>query len=233
MPGRRGESVSARGLTISVALHYCPRLMDSYWRRAPSVPRLFWHPDVADGLVLEDATGQRWVVARPLTSNALRPFDGDRSLLEPIAAIGHQAPGQLGVDVVGVAEIAARAGVSRNAVQKWRDRHDDFPEPMATLAAGPVWSWEAVERWLRIRRLPGRPTLDALSDRAWSAVEAALPPEWEAAIIATGDPAVVIAEASHLPSRAHIKGHGSTTPDALFDLARALRQFVAGQQSTS
>jgi hypothetical protein len=137
------------------------------------------------------------------------------------------------VDVVGVAEIAARAGVTRDTVQKWRDRHDDFPGPMATLAAGPVWSWEAVERWLRIRRSPGRPTVDALSDRAWSAVEAALPPGWEAAIIAVGDPGYVIAEASHHPSSARVEGHGDTTLAALFDLARELRQFVAGQEPTS
>lgn len=206
--------------------------MDSCWRATASLPRLFWHPDVADGLVLEDGNGQHWVVARPLTSNTLRLFEGDRTLLEPIAAFGQQVPGQLGVDVVGVAEIALRAGVSRNTVQKWRERHDDFPGPMASLAAGPVWSWEAVERWLRIQRLPGRPTAEVLIDRAWSAVEAALPPAWEAAIAATGEFGEVIAEASHHPSRARVRGNGETTATALFDLARKLRQLATTQALT-
>lgn len=197
------------------------------------MPRLFWHPEIADGLVLQDATGQFFVVARPLTSDAMRQFIGDRSLLEPIAALGQQVPGQLGVDVVGVAEIAVRAGVSRNAVQKWRDRHDDFPMPMATLAAGPVWSWEAVERWLRIPRLPGRPSADVLMDRAWSAVEAALRPGWEAAIVATGDVGDVVAEASHHASNARVRGNGDITATALFDLARKLRQLGAAQTSTA
>lgn len=197
------------------------------------MPRLFWHPEVADGLVLEDSAGLLWVVARPLTSNQMRRFEGDRSLLEPIAALGQQLPGQLGVDVVGVAEVAIRAGVSRNTVQKWRERHSDFPGPIATLAAGPVWSWEAVERWLRIQRSPGRPTPDALVDRAWSAVEAALGPGWEAAIVATGAPGTVVAEASHHSSRTRIRGTGDNAAAALLDLARKLRQDIGAQSSTA
>jgi hypothetical protein len=191
------------------------------------MPRLFWHPEVADGLVLEDAAGEFLIVARPLTSNASRKFLGDPSLLEPIAAIGREVPGQLGIDIVGVSEIAERARVNRDTVQKWRERHNDFPGPIATLAAGPVWSWEAVDRWLRVRRPPGRPTADVLTDRAWSAVEAALPDGWQAAIVATGNAGDVVAEASDYSIKRRIRGHGETTANALFDLAKRLREFAA------
>lgn len=52
-------------------------------------------------------------------------------------------------DLVGLAEIAARAGVTKDAVQKWRIRYTEFPKPEAELAATPVWQWRAVEGWLR------------------------------------------------------------------------------------
>jgi predicted nucleic acid-binding protein len=51
-------------------------------------------------------------------------------------------------DLVSVTEIAARAGRSINTVQSWRRRRSDFPMPEVVLAAGPVWSWTAIERWI-------------------------------------------------------------------------------------
>lgn len=54
-------------------------------------------------------------------------------------------------DLVGVAEIAARSGRSVNTVQSWRRRHPDFPAPVATLAAAPVWAWSDVEPWVARR----------------------------------------------------------------------------------
>jgi predicted nucleic acid-binding protein len=60
-------------------------------------------------------------------------------------------------DLVGVAEIAARSGHPVSTVQSWRRRHAGFPTPFATLAAGPVWRWPSVDRWIRAepRRIVG------------------------------------------------------------------------------
>jgi len=60
-------------------------------------------------------------------------------------------------DLVGVAEIARRAGVAWGTVQSWRRRHPDFPAPAARLDMGPVWWWSDVARWTSRERRPGRP----------------------------------------------------------------------------
>ena len=52
------------------------------------------------------------------------------------------------MDLVGLAEIAEMAGVSRQAVTNWTARHDSFPEPLARLAAGPVWRRTDIAKWL-------------------------------------------------------------------------------------
>ena len=59
-------------------------------------------------------------------------------------------------DLVSVAEIATRAARPVNTVQSWRRRHRDFPEPVASLATGPVWTWPVVNRWIEARRRPRR-----------------------------------------------------------------------------
>lgn len=56
------------------------------------------------------------------------------------------------VGMVGVAEIAARAGVRADTVQHWRLRYDDFPEPADELAMGPVWFWADVEPWIETHK---------------------------------------------------------------------------------
>lgn len=53
------------------------------------------------------------------------------------------------IDLVGVAEIAARSGHPTSTIQSWRRRHGDFPAPFALLASGPVWRWPIVEAWIR------------------------------------------------------------------------------------
>lgn len=55
-------------------------------------------------------------------------------------------------DVVGVTEIAERAGVKANTVHKWRHRYVTFPRPFAELAQGPVWDWAKVEAWMAARQ---------------------------------------------------------------------------------
>lgn len=53
-------------------------------------------------------------------------------------------------DLVGTLEIAARLGVSRTqVVHTWRQRHPDFPQPIAVVSRTLVWDWNEVERWAK------------------------------------------------------------------------------------
>ncbi len=49
--------------------------------------------------------------------------------------------------VVGVAEIAAALGVSRQRVDQLRRSDPDFPRPLAELVAGRVWLEAEVLEW--------------------------------------------------------------------------------------
>lgn len=61
-------------------------------------------------------------------------------------------------NLVGVKEISQRAGVTADAVHKWRARHRSFPAPVVELSQGPVWDWSQVAEWLegRGRRVDGK-----------------------------------------------------------------------------
>jgi hypothetical protein len=52
--------------------------------------------------------------------------------------------------LVGLIEVAQRAGVARPTVSSWRTRPivPPFPQPVAELAVGPVFWWPAVREWL-------------------------------------------------------------------------------------
>ncbi len=52
------------------------------------------------------------------------------------------------IDLVGLIEIADRAGVTSQQVEDWIDERS-FPEPTAELAEGPFWVWGPVHLWLR------------------------------------------------------------------------------------
>lgn len=56
----------------------------------------------------------------------------------------------LSLDVVGIPEIGRLLGVSRQRVYQLIDAYDDFPQPLATLAVGRVWTREAIETWNRM-----------------------------------------------------------------------------------
>lgn len=61
------------------------------------------------------------------------------------------------MELVGLAEIAEIAGVTRQAVTNWTTRHPSFPEPLARLASGPVWNCPDVVAWLHSQSLmPGK-----------------------------------------------------------------------------
>lgn len=51
-------------------------------------------------------------------------------------------------DLVGVAEISQIAQVSDTAIWKWR-RSEGFPNPLAELKCGPIFSRKEVILWLR------------------------------------------------------------------------------------
>ncbi|WP_322514201.1 AAA family ATPase [Rhodopseudomonas palustris] len=53
-------------------------------------------------------------------------------------------------ELVGIAEVAEMAKVSKQAVSNWRLRYDDFPKPLQQLQSGPVWNREAVEAWVKV-----------------------------------------------------------------------------------
>jgi hypothetical protein len=60
-------------------------------------------------------------------------------------------------DLVGIAELAELVGVTRQRASALA-RHPGFPQPLAELAAGPVWDLRMVERFVRSwARKPGRP----------------------------------------------------------------------------
>jgi hypothetical protein len=54
--------------------------------------------------------------------------------------------------MVGVSEIARKAGVTTAAVSNWRARHNDFPAPIADLDSGPVFDEEQIDAWLQSRK---------------------------------------------------------------------------------
>ena len=65
-------------------------------------------------------------------------------------------------DLLGVAEMADRFGVSRQRIHTLRKR-PDFPAPVVELAAGPIWLRAAAEAFLQIwDRKPGRPSMQDL-----------------------------------------------------------------------
>src|SRR5262245_47460218 len=57
-------------------------------------------------------------------------------------------------ELVGLAEVAEMAKVSRSAVANWRVRSTDFPKPVAELQSGPVFLRRQIRKWLRRRKVP-------------------------------------------------------------------------------
>lgn len=52
-------------------------------------------------------------------------------------------------NLVGIAEVAELAKVSKQAVSNWRLRYDNFPRPIQTLQSGPVWDREQIAGWVK------------------------------------------------------------------------------------
>jgi len=46
-------------------------------------------------------------------------------------------------------EIADELGVRQDTVNKWRDRHSDFPEPRWFVSGFPAWDLADVKAWAK------------------------------------------------------------------------------------
>jgi predicted nucleic acid-binding protein len=92
---------------------------------------------------------------RPVIADRLRQ---GRRLSEAAAPYG--TDGTTEAELVSVSEIASRARRPISTVQSWRRRHRDFPQPVASLAAGPVWRWPSVAQWISGRSTPRRQGTD-------------------------------------------------------------------------
>lgn len=53
------------------------------------------------------------------------------------------------LDAAGVAEVLGLA--SRNSISTYRGRYGDFPAPVRTFGASPVWTRQQIEVWRRRR----------------------------------------------------------------------------------
>jgi predicted DNA-binding transcriptional regulator AlpA len=63
--------------------------------------------------------------------------------------------------LVGNKETATLLGVSRQRLAQLLNEHEDFPEPVARLAATPVWARADVEAWARKHGRSVHPLLEA------------------------------------------------------------------------
>jgi hypothetical protein len=80
---------------------------------------------------------------RPVIDDRLRQ---GRRISEAAARYGTDVTEE--AELVSVSELATRARRPISTVQSWRRRHRDFPQPVASLAAGPVWRWPTVQNWI-------------------------------------------------------------------------------------
>lgn len=55
------------------------------------------------------------------------------------------------IELVGISEFAAAAGVTRQLIVTWRTRYPNFPSPYAQLICGPIWRRADAIKWLRHR----------------------------------------------------------------------------------
>ncbi len=68
------------------------------------------------------------------------------------------------MELVGIAEIAERLGVSKQVVANWRARKPTFPRPVADLKSGPVWSKDVILAWAKAEDIQVPDVLDIESE---------------------------------------------------------------------
>jgi type I restriction-modification system DNA methylase subunit/predicted DNA-binding transcriptional regulator AlpA len=70
---------------------------------------------------------------------------------------------------ISASDIAQLASVGRSTVSNWRQRHDDFPKPVAGSAASPRFDAGEIRTWLKAN---GKDVQDLSADRTlWSAMD--------------------------------------------------------------
>lgn len=52
-------------------------------------------------------------------------------------------------DLGGVSDLARKYGVNLSTVSNWRNRYEDFPEPLTSISGAPVFSFKQVAKWYR------------------------------------------------------------------------------------
>jgi hypothetical protein len=107
----------------------------------------------ATQLVVDGAEGPRWSV--PLEGGTPEPHVGDLTGLRPLQHLDATLLRVLAKDLVRVSDIAHRAGVTEDAVTRWRrDHRGTFPDPIV----GGWFYWpEVVAAGFGGPRPPGRP----------------------------------------------------------------------------
>lgn len=69
------------------------------------------------------------------------------------------------MELVGLAEIAALFGTTKQVVSNWRTRKPRFPAATAELKAGPVWSRDDIVRWAKREGIPFADTKSSTGSR--------------------------------------------------------------------
>ncbi|MBI2238126.1 MAG: hypothetical protein HYU54_06340 [Actinobacteria bacterium] len=140
--GARGLSVGSGGLTGGPSATFVVALMGS----AVEIPQLFVEATARAVDLFVRAAEKAGLSFEAITRvDAMSEDYLERDL--------EQEP----ESYVGVSEIAALLGVSRQRVAELRGRAG-FPSPVAELAAGPVWTRSSLNRFVDSwERKPGRP----------------------------------------------------------------------------
>jgi hypothetical protein len=75
---------------------------------------------------------------------------------EPITPKTAEQASALRLDLVGLAEAAELAGIGRAALSLRRQQHPNFPSPLPSSAADPIWFRWQIETYLAEERQLGR-----------------------------------------------------------------------------
>lgn len=58
-------------------------------------------------------------------------------------------------DIMGLAEVSEMVGKSKQYIKTYLER-GQFPEPVKTLASGPLWIRQQIQEWIDTPRARGR-----------------------------------------------------------------------------
>lgn len=62
--------------------------------------------------------------------------------------MGHTPPAYWDLaDLAATGDLARDYGVNNSTITNWTTRYPDFPQPLAILSTGPVWSRWMVRQW--------------------------------------------------------------------------------------